>query len=201
MNLRNALVLMFALAAPVAAAQDLTILADPQTRTAREGDTVDLELAISQPESVSFRAFGLPAGLAIDALTGRLTGVVGPLAAGQYTVSLSAVTPQRDERVTFPFVVVEGTLPQIASPGVLLSQSGEEISLQLVGTDADGEALSYNAYGLPRGLVIDRVTGIVSGTLADHELRTTYTVTLTAWDGHATGGTVFSWIVMPGDGD
>jgi len=65
--------------------------------------------------------------------------------------------------------------------------------------DLDGDALTYAAVGLPAGLTIDPVTGVISGTIdrsASQLNNGVYSVTVTASDGN--GGTVsttFSWSV------
>ncbi|TMW13763.1 Ig-like domain-containing protein [Alloalcanivorax gelatiniphagus] len=68
-------------------------------------------------------------------------------------------------------------------------------------TDVDGsDTLTYSATGLPQGLTIDATTGVISGTIdkaaSQGGTDGTYTVTVTAKDGH--GGTVnmsFDWTV------
>ncbi|NOZ94125.1 MAG: tandem-95 repeat protein [Acidobacteria bacterium] len=64
-------------------------------------------------------------------------------------------------------------------------------------TDPDGDALSYSASGLPGGLTIGGITGVIGGTIAaDASASSPYTVTVTANDGN--GGTVstsFTWTV------
>src|SRR5262249_47491931 len=66
-------------------------------------------------------------------------------------------------------------------------------SLQLSGSDPNGDTLTYSASGLPPGLSINASTGLISGTLTT---AGTYSVTATVNDGH--GGTAsqsFTWTV------
>ncbi|WP_206018233.1 Ig-like domain-containing protein, partial [Pseudoalteromonas sp. Z9A5] len=62
-------------------------------------------------------------------------------------------------------------------------------------TDIDGDVLNFTASGLPLGLSVDPVTGIISGTVAGNiSTFEPYNVTITADDGN--GGTVltsFTW--------
>jgi large repetitive protein len=58
-------------------------------------------------------------------------------------------------------------------------------------SDVDGNTLSFTAAGLPPGLTIDPVTGVISGTIAPDASQTNggvYTATITVSDGN--GGTV-----------
>ncbi len=75
------------------------------------------------------------------------------------------------------------------------------INLPVAGafSDPDGDTLSFTATGLPAGLVIDPVTGVISGTI-DHSASQlgggAYAIVVTANDGR--GGTItqsFSWTV------
>ncbi|WP_405279402.1 VCBS domain-containing protein [Cobetia sp. Ld8] len=81
----------------------------------------------------------------------------------------------------------------LRAPQVETGSDGEEISpisLQYAFQDVDsGAQLSYTAENLPGGLVIDPVTGVISGTLADDASQSgntttdgRYTVTVTATD-------------------
>jgi large repetitive protein len=86
----------------------------------------------------------------------------------------------------------------------LVSQSNadaQNVSVDVSGSfaDLDGDTLSFSASGLPLGLSIDPVTGIISGTIdrgASQPNDGIYAVTITANDGN--GGTVsstFTWTV------
>jgi cysteine-rich repeat protein len=61
-----------------------------------------------------------------------------------------------------------------------------------VATDGDGDALYFDAAGLPEGLVIDHDTGEISGTLASSGA---YIVTASASDGPAVSVVSFAWTV------
>ncbi|MEQ1752027.1 MAG: putative Ig domain-containing protein, partial [Prosthecobacter sp.] len=82
------------------------------------------------------------------AVAWQLPGTSGPeVIAGSY---LSPWVPNR--------------APVLTNPGARINVSGSATSLQLQATDADGDALTYAATGLPTGLTINASTGIISGT-------------------------------------
>ncbi|MET3761790.1 VCBS repeat-containing protein [Sphingomonas sp. UYEF23] len=70
---------------------------------------------------------------------------------------------------------------------------GAAVSVPVAGnfSDVDGNALSFSATGLPPGLSIDPVTGVISGTVSNAASQTNagvYTATISVSDGN--GGTV-----------
>src|SRR6185503_7297422 len=54
--------------------------------------------------------------------------------------------------------------PTLTNPGAQSSTAGQSDSLQLVGSDPDGLAVTYSATGLPPGLTLGSSTGFISGT-------------------------------------
>ena len=75
---------------------------------------------------------------------------------------------------------------------------GDNVNVVLSASDADSnDTLSFSAVGLPDGLYIDPVAGVISGSVAEDALQATpYSVTVTVDDGN--GGTTtqtFNWVV------
>ena len=87
-------------------------------------------------------------------------------------------------------------LPTLANPGAQTSTAGQSDTLQLVGSDPDGQAVTYSATGLPAGLTLGAATGFISGTPTT---AGTYSVTATISDGALTASQTFSWSVAAGD--
>jgi hypothetical protein len=86
--------------------------------------------------------------------------------------------------------------PTLANPGTQSSTVGQADSLQLVGSDPDGLAVTYSATGLPPGLNLGTGTGFISGTPTT---AGNYSVTATVSDGVLTASRTFSWNVAGAD--
>ncbi|MCJ7724798.1 MAG: putative Ig domain-containing protein, partial [Acidimicrobiia bacterium] len=67
--------------------------------------------------------------------------------------------------------------PVVAEPGDQTSGEDDSVSLAIYGIDPDGDRLSWSAMGLPPGLSINPITGIVGGTAHTPGV---FTVTVTA---------------------
>jgi hypothetical protein len=70
---------------------------------------------------------------------------------------------------------------------------GAMVSLQLQATDADGDAITYGATGLPVGLTINANSGAISGVLPNAPGN--YLVTASASDGLMTVFQTFTWTI------
>jgi hypothetical protein len=83
---------------------------------------------------------------------------------------------------------------------------GDAVSLQMVGTDHDGDTLIYSANGLPSGLTINSSTGLISGTISQSaSVSAVYAVSVSVTDGTNVAVQNFNWnlaeieLVNPGD--
>ncbi len=174
----------------------------PGTRTNAEGDTVSLQITAIAPnvESVTFSASGLPPGLSINPTTGLITGTLPYNSAGVYGVTVRATDPGGLSGAAFFSWIVTNTnrAPQVTAVDNQANLEGDVVSLQVVASDPDGEALTYSATGLPPGVVIDPATGLISGVIPPFASGT-YSTTVTVTDpGTLTAATGFTWTVTLG---
>jgi len=71
--------------------------------------------------------------------------------------------------------------------------AGVPFSLQLAGSDPEGEPLTFSAVNLPPGLAINSSTGLISGTVPLSEVDIDYHVTAAANDGEVSANRKF-WL-------
>jgi hypothetical protein len=83
--------------------------------------------------------------------------------------------------------------PTLLNPGNLTHSSGQPLTLTLVGSDPEGNPVTYTASGLPTGLVLNRNTGFVSGTPS---AAGAFTTRATVSDGKLTTTQSFSWKIQ-----
>ena len=84
--------------------------------------------------------------------------------------------------------------PVVTNPGNQNGTEGDVVALQVVATDPESAALSYDAFGLPPELAIDPVTGSIDGTLASGSAGS-YSVTVTVDDPVESVQVDFDWNV------
>ncbi len=87
--------------------------------------------------------------------------------------------------------------PTLALPAWLDSTVGEGISLQPSASDPDGDSLYFSAEGLPAGLAIDPLTGLIQGTLGPGSVGAR-TVVVGVSDGPASASRSLWWVVLDG---
>lgn len=175
------------------------VVTSPGSQANAEGDTVSLQMVASDSDgdTLSFSATGLPPGLAIDPASGLITGTLGFASAGTYTVTVTVSDGSLSSSVTFAWTVTNvNRAPLVTNPGTQTHEEGAAVTLAIVASDPDGQPLSYSATGLPSGLSINPVTGVIAGTIGI-TAEGTYTVTVTATDGALSGSATFTWVVTP----
>ena len=161
---------------------------------------------------MTYSASGLPTGLAIDATSGKITGTIDKEASkggqstgsnglldGKYTVTVTADDKQGGTATqTFTIdstnqapIVGTKTADQTSNDG----QTIATVKASDAFSDPNGDALTYTASNLPKGLAIS-TDGLITGTVAGNATPGTYSVTVTAMDdkGAATSET-FNWVV------
>ncbi len=113
------------------------------------------------------------------------------LLSGQNVITVTA-RDAAGNTATDVITVTWNTAPTLASVSQQSSEAGQPVSLQLTGSDADGDALTYGANGLPPGVALTVSTGMLSGTPTE---AGTYSVTATVFDGAQSASQTFIWTV------
>ena len=150
------------------------VIVELPNRNNTDGDSINLPLApfFADPEGddITFSATGLPPGLMIDPVTGVVTGTLpsGASEDGPFVVALTA-TDADGAPVTTTFVwTVDNIAPiveQVPDPVTLTDNEPVSISVAEIFDDPDNDPVTFSATGLPPGLTLDPVTGIISGTV------------------------------------
>lgn len=131
--------------------------------------------ADTEGDALVFAATGLPSGLAINPATGIISGQIdpsasqgGPGADGVYAIRLT-VSDGNGGMVTLDFALnVSNRIPVVGSPlADRASNDSDVVSVSTAGSfvDPDQDTLVYTASGLPAGVNIDALTGVISGNL------------------------------------
>ena len=150
-------------------------------------------------QGVNYSAAGLPAGLAIDANTGQITGTA-PAAVGTSQVTVTATNPGTGAHraVTFTWYW-HGTL-SVTSPASQATVGGSPVDIQAQVSDSPSKPpVVFSASGLPPGLSMSDAGNITGWA----DQPGTYHVTVNAADSlEAAASTTFTWTVSlaPGTG-
>jgi len=131
----------------------------------------------------SFKATGLPQDLGYDASTGLISGK--PAVTGKFDVTISASNAGGTGSRTLTLTILPAP-PKITSGLTASGTAGSEFSYQI---KASGNPVSFDATGLPPGLGVDKMTGLISGKPAGGGL---FAVTIGATNAGGTGSAVLA---------
>ena len=132
----------------------------------------------------SFNATGLPTGLSINTMTGVISGTPVVAMGGPVNVMISATNATNTDTKTL-VLTVSLNAPTITSANSAGGTSGSPFSFQIIATDFP---TSYAASGLPAGLTINTMTGLISGT-STVVMTSMFPVMVTATNGSGTSPT------------
>ena len=158
----------------------LPTITSPLTAAGNVGQQFTYQLLAT--DATSLGATNLPAGLTFNAGLGAITGT--PTTAGTFPVGLSASNAAGTTTATLTLTVQPAPPagPVIMSSTSATGRVGQPFSFQVI-TTGGSPASRVSATGLPPGLVIDAVTGLISGTPT---AGGSSAVTLTITDGNQT---------------
>jgi hypothetical protein len=164
-------------------------------RTDNKGASVSVQITGSDPDgdSITFSATGLPGGLSMST-SGKITGTL--TTAGTFNVTITVKDPQNATGTdTFVWTVKNSNRAPSVATSDRTDNKGTALTVQITGSDPDGDTVTYSASNLPPGLSMNsagKITGTPSTT-------GTFTVTVTVKDpSNATGSDTFVWkIVQP----
>ncbi|MBS0631586.1 MAG: immunoglobulin domain-containing protein [Verrucomicrobia bacterium] len=124
----------------------------------------------------AFAATGLPDGLTLNTATGIISG--SPRAAGIYTASLTASNTAGTGAAFALKITIKAAAqaPSITSDASTTQTSGPGAFFSYQITATNGPLTGYSATGLPSGLTLDPITGLISGAPA----AGTYAVVISA---------------------
>lgn len=157
------------------------VITSPATASGTTGSAFNYLITASNG-ATSFSASGLPAGLAIDTTTGRITGTTSN--PGTFTVNLGATNATGTGNKVLTITITRAA-PVITSPPTAGGMPG--VPFVYTVTSSSGGGTTFAATGLPPGLNIDPVTGRITGTPTTGG---TYDVVVTATN--AAGTTTFN---------
>ncbi len=122
----------------------------------------------------SYSATGLPVGLQINPVTGVISG--SPTFPGTSVITVRATNALGTDSATLTLTVgLANSFPIIVSPTTAPGTAGVPFVTYVIA--ATGLPTQFTAVGLPPGLVLNSLTGAISGTPT---VNGTYIVTLTA---------------------
>jgi hypothetical protein len=170
---------------------------NPGSQVSAFGTAVSLPIqaASSQAgQTLTWTSAGLPPGLSVSPATGVISGI--PARTGDFAVTVTARdTTGASGSATFSWTI--GNLVKVTSPGNQVTAAGSPVSVQIQATDsASVQAFTWTAEGLPPGLSISPVTGVISG-IPVLAFPLVHQVTVTARDTTgASGAAAFEWLVL-----
>ena len=162
----------------------------PPSLTGTCGEPFNLQIMASHFPT-SYSASGLPTGLCLDPATGAISGF--PSGSGSYGVTLQAAntTGTGTAWVHLNFQPTPALPPTILSNTGTITTTGTLFHYQIV---ASHFPVNYSATGLPEGMSLDPITGIISGT---YTTSGSSNVTISAANSFGTGTAQLNLIAPP----
>ncbi len=162
-----------------------------------------IQVSASDPQSQPLTyavAPPLPGFLALDAPSGRITGVFPPAGTSTpYAFSITASDGVLSTARAFSITAAPYLTPSWTTPAGALTPaaSGVAYSASVAATDPQGLTVAYSAPPgtLPAGLSLNAATGAISGTPDEVSSTVTVNFTVTASNGYTSAAQAFSIVV------
>ena len=179
-------------------------LVNPGDQSSSTGDAVDEPLTATDPENnpLTFTATGLPPGLSVDPVNGDVLGHVdyGDEVDSPYYATITTSNGILSASQSFIWNVTPAA-PSIDNADDtqwddMNNGEGDTVSFPIQASDPDGLPLAYSATGLPAGVTIDPVTGIIAGTIVQgDDTGTPYDVVVSVSNGSKATTLEFDWTI------
>ncbi len=165
------------------------------------GDLVNLAAQASDADgdALQYSATGLPGGLAINALSGAITGTL--TTAGDFNVTVTASDGKASGQAGFVWHVAPRLIQQLVNPGPQVNRDRDRVLLMIrvvltpgLPLPAPG-AIQFSAQNLPPGLQISRTTGLISGEITRGAVGIYSTTVTVTENGTRPLSQTFTWIV------
>lgn len=175
------------------------IVATILDQNSRVGDVVKLPVTASDADLdvLQYSAAGLPAGLAINAATGAITGTL--TTAGDFSVTVQASDGSLSGQASFVWHVATTIVRELRNPGPQVDVEGDKVMLivpVVLNSLPPVGALRFTATNLPPRLQINASTGVISGQIRS-DAAGIYTTTVTVTEnGTRSLSQTFQWTVL-----
>ena len=134
-------------------------------------------------DALAYSAAPLPPGAAFDTQTGAFSWRPASNQAGVYAMTIGASDGELADEASVTITVHDlNRAPTLAPLGPFSVHEGASLEFAVVGSDPDGDDLTYSAQPMPAGATLDGVTGAFAWT-PGYDAAGTHVVTFAASDG------------------
>ena len=171
-----------------------------QTATTDEDTPVNLTLSGTDADgdTLTYRVSAQPANGAVTGTPPQVRYTPNANYTGTDTFQFLANDGTVDSAAGTVTVTVRpiNDAPSVTAPSNQSHTENDAVALQVVGSDVDGDDLTWTVAALPDGLGIDSGTGRITGTLSyTAAANSPYTTRVTASDGNLSTTVQFQWTV------
>jgi len=164
------------------------------------GDNVSISVSATATDDSTItyalaNGSSLPSGVTLNSATGLISGTLPDIASDTtYTFTINA-SDGANPVVPRTFSIASNAAPTWVTAAGSLGEFAEQSSISVTLLATDGQTVTYSlasGSSLPTGITLNSSSGVVSGTLPDISVNTTYTFTINASDGINTVPRTFS---------